>query len=133
MSGMFREGKLPVKAILIGVGSAAVVILLLLCVICGIMTATSAVESAALPYILLIADAAGAFIGAYLGAVINKSSGLIIGLVCGFLLFIILLVIGLGTGETIGILTPLRLIVLLLFGALGGIKGVNKKEKLHIK
>lgn len=133
MSGFMSGERFPLKAILIGTAAALAVTLALLCVICGVMTISSGVPYDILPYILLIADAGGAFCGAYCSAVINKSRGLILGLICGFILFVILFIAGSATGESIGLMTLLRFIVLVVFGILGGIKGVNKKEKLHIK
>ncbi len=133
MSGFINEEKLPVKAILIGTAVSLAVTLLVMCVICGVISFASSVPYQILPYLMLAADAIGVFCGAYCCAAIQKSKGLILGLVCGFLVFIILFIAGLSTGETIGILTLLRFIVLAVFGILGGIKGVNKKEKLHIQ
>jgi len=133
MSGFINERRFPVTAILIGTGIAAAVTLILLFVICGILTFMSSVPYSLLPYLTLIALAGGVFCGGYICAAIAKSRGLIVGLICGSILFVILLFAGLSTGETVGIMTLLRFIVSAVFGILGGIKGVNKKEKLRIK
>ena len=133
MSGFINTQKLPFKPLLIGIAAAIAVILLLMCAVCGIMTFASGVPYHLLPYILLITDAGGAFVGAYIAAALNKSRGLILGAIVGFVLFILLFCAGLSTGQTIGLATLLRFVVLMLFGILGGIKGVNKKEKIHIK
>ena len=133
MSGFLIDPKIPFKAILIGIGVAVGVTLLMTCAVCGVMTLTSGIPYAAAPYILLIAGSVGIFCGAYCCTAINKSRGMILGLVCGALVFIIFFVASLSTGETITLVTLLRLIVLLIGGMLGGIKGVNKSEKLHIK
>ncbi len=133
MSGMIKDDRFPLKAILIGTGVSLAVMPALICVICGVMSFSSGVPYSLIPYILLIADAGGAFCGAYCCAAVNKSRGLILGLVCGFILFVIHFIAGLTTGDTVGMMTLLRFAVLMIFGMLGGIKGVNKKERVRIK
>lgn len=133
MSGFFQEQKAPIRIILIGIGIAVAVMLLLMCVICAVISLTSIFPYSVLPYILLIADAVGAFCGTYFSAAVIRNRGLIIGAIGGFVLFIIHFIAGLSTGETITLLTLLRFIVLMVFGAAGGIAGVNKKEKIRIK
>lgn len=133
MSGFIDSGRIPIKLILLGIIVSIAVTLLLMCCICLIMTFSSVIPYQLLPYVLLIADAGGAFCGAYLCASLNKSKGLILGLVCGFIMFIIFFIAGLSTGGSVSLVTLLRFIVLLVFGALGGIRGVNKKERIRIK
>ena len=133
MSGFINEPKFPIKAILIGTAVGAAVMLLLLCAVTGILNMTSGVPYDFLPFILLVADAGAAFVGGYLSAAINKKNGLILGLIVGGILFVVLFVLGLSTGESIGLTTLLKAIVLTVCGMLGGIKGVNKKEKIRIK
>lgn len=133
MSGFINEPRFPVRALMIGTAIAVAVMALLLCAVSGLLTMTSGVPYSVLPYILLAVPGCGALVGGYIAAAINKSRGLILGLICGGILFIILFAVGLGTGENIGLMTLLRLLVLTVCGILGGIKGVNKKEKIRIK
>lgn len=133
MSGFINEDGFPVKPILIGTAAAVAVAVVILCAICGILTVIQTVSPSLLPYLALIADAGGIFCGGYIAAALNKSRGLILGLVCGFLMFVILFFAGLCAGGTVGVLTVLRLVILLVFGIGGGILGVNKKERLRIK
>lgn len=122
------------KALSIGAAGAVAVILLTTCIISAVFLMLSSIPKDALPYIMLAADAAGAFVGGCIAAAVNGSKGLAVGLSCGSIVFLIFLVIGLLSGAAdIGAVTFIKLGVLLLFGALGGIKGVNRKEKLHIK
>ena len=83
---------------------------------------------------MLAIDAIGVLFGSYVGARINKSQGLIIGLINGAIIFVALLICGfcINTG-TLTIITLLKAVVVLLFSAFGGIKGVNVKEKIRIK
>lgn len=133
MSGFINTENMPIRTIVIGVLTSLAVMLAVMCAICGVMLFVSSIPYHLLPYILLIADAVGVFCGGYIAAALNKSRGLILGLIIGFLVFIIVFAAGLSTGEAIGLITFLRLAVLAIFGMLGGIKGVNKKEKIHIK
>lgn len=122
------------KAVGIGTAVSLGAILLILCLICGILMMMSSIPTDSLPYITLAAVAIGVFPGAYIAAAINGSKGLIVGLLCSGAVFLCLLIIGLCSGSNqLGALTLVRLVIALIFGALGGIKGVNRKEKLHIK
>lgn len=128
-----KKGQIA-KAVGIGSSVSLGVILLTLCLITGVLMMLPGIPFDALPYLTLIADAAGAFLGGYLTARIAGSRGLIVGLLCGLCVFLCLTVIGFCTGSfRFGAITLIRLAVLAVFGILGGIKGVNRKEKLHIK
>ena len=122
------------KAVVIGVSAALATVLLLLCVISGVMLMLPTIPKAALPYVMLAADAVGVLIGGYIAAAISGSKGLVMGLICGIIVFLIQLAIGLLTvNAEIGVMTFARFGTAAVCGMLGGIKGVNRKEKLHIK
>lgn len=133
MSGFINTENMPIKTIVIGVLTSIAIMLAMMCAICGVMLFVSSIPYRLLPYILLIADAVGVFCGGYLAAAMNKCRGLILGLIIGFLVFIIMFAAGLSSGESVGLITFLRLAAVLVFGMFGGVKGVNKKEKIHIK
>ena len=121
------------KAVGIGTAVSLAVILLTLCVIGGVLMMTS-IPTDSLSYIVLTAIAVGTFLGGYVAAAVTRSKGLIVGLLCSAAVFVILSLIGLCSGRSpVGVMALIRLTVSALFGALGGIKGVNRKEKLHIK
>lgn len=74
------------------------------------------------------------FFGTYIAARINKSKGLYLGIANGAIVYIALLSSGFCSGSgTITIFTLLKLITCLIFSILGGIKGVNVKDKIRIK
>lgn len=134
MTSVISENKTMMKAVLIGVFAAIAVIILLMCLATLVMLMTPAVPYAALDYIMLAIDGVGVAVGAYITAAINKSRGIITGLLCGFMVFLFLFIAGLCSGlDGIGYLTFIRLFLLLVIGMLAGIKGVNRKEKIHIK
>lgn len=83
---------------------------------------------------MLVIDAISVFIGGYIASRINKSQGLVLGLINGGIVLLSILIGGFCySTDTISILTLLKAVVILLASALGGIKGVNTKDKIHIK
>ena len=122
------------KSAAIGALIAVLCIAALLCVISLMMLFISQIPLDYAEYIMLAADAVGMFAGAYFAAVINGSRGLLTGLLCAFAVFIIMLIAGFASdGGTLTVITALRLVVLAVFGVLGGVKGVNRRERIHIR
>jgi putative membrane protein (TIGR04086 family) len=65
---------------------------------------------------------------------ITGSAGLAVGSLTGFFIFLVIISIALiFNGEPITILTLLKLMSSVLGGGIGGIIGVNKKEKIKIR
>ncbi len=123
-----------IKALIIGVVSSVITIAVMLCIITAILTASALLPYEYLEYIMLIPDAIGVLVGSYIAARINKSNGLFIGLCNGAIVFLALIISGFCiTPETLTLITLLKAVVILLFSAFGGIKGVNVKEKIRIK
>ena len=123
-----------IKPIVFGVLISLAFIFIMTCVICLALLFFPSVPYSAMPYIMLAADAVGCFIGAWFAASRIGSRGLVNGLICSGAVFILMLIAGfISDSGTLTLVTPLKLAVMLLFGALGGIKGVNRKERLHIK
>lgn len=124
----------PVKAVIIGSAASLVIILVILCLMTGVLLILPTIPKAALPYLVLAADAIGVLVGGYLSAALAGSKGLILGLLCGICVFLCQLVIGLLTFDaSFDLITFIRLGVMAVCGMLGGIKGVNRKEKVRIK
>lgn len=74
--------------------------------------------------------ALGAFISGYVSARILRNNGLFWGIISGFVMFIIVFISGLMiSGGEISTLSLVKLTLMLLMGAIGGITGVNKKVK----
>ncbi len=72
--------------------------------------------------------------GGFVSAKINKNNGLLCGAATAFLVFAVTTIAGLSQfSETVTLLTLLRFIFTLLCGSIGGILGVNQKEKISIK
>lgn len=123
-----------IKAVGIGTVAGLAVILLTMCLISGIVMIMPSVPRDILPFAALAGVAAGTFIGGCIAAAITGSKGLITGLINGAAIFICLMLFGMITGPfEPGVMTIIRLVITAVFSALGGIKGVNRKEKLHIR
>ena len=78
----------------------------------------------------IAAAGAGAFAAGLAAALTAKKNGLVLGLVCGLVLFFVLLLAGIAhaTGVS-GSLAVIKLAVLTLAGALGGVLGVNRRKR----
>ena len=84
-------------------------------------------------YIIVALLSIGILFGSCIATKITKSAGLIIGLIVGLSIFMLITLIGLvQSNDTITTLTLIKLIASLISGALGGIIGLRKKEKIHI-
>ena len=118
----------------VGVVSSICITTVLMCICAVVLNYLSGIPYGIVDYLTLICLAIGVLIGAYIAAAIMKSGGLMIGLIVGTVILLIILVCGFCIGnESIGIMTAIRAGVLLLCGAAGGIKGVNRKERIRIK
>lgn len=123
-----------VKSAIIGSLISIAIIAVLICAVSLVMLFVDALPYELTPYILLAADALGIFAGAYISAVISGSRGLLTGAMCGAMVFLILLISGCASGESeLSALTAVRLGVCVLSGVLGGVTGVNRRERLRIR
>ena len=131
---IFQSKGLSWKAIVVGVIASMIGMLIIMCLIACIFLFTPSIPYDILPYLMLIADAVGIFFGSFLAAALSGQKGLLTGLCCGTITFLIMLIIGFGNEtQSISLLTVLHLTIFLIFGTLGGIKGVNRKERVHIR
>ncbi|MBQ6626970.1 MAG: TIGR04086 family membrane protein [Ruminococcus sp.] len=130
----FSLNKSFIKALIVGSVVSLCIIVVLLCIMSAVLLGVSMLPYEYLSYIMLIFDAIAVFIGSYVAARINKESGLFIGLLNGGIVFIAILISGFCVSpETLSIVTLLKAVIILVFSSLGGIKGVNTKEKIHIR
>lgn len=134
MSFRSSENNAAVKGVVIGMLITCAVTALLTVLTAVILGYVNGIPYGALEYIMTAISGVAVFIGAYIASAIAKSRGLIIGAICAGLSFIILLIIGMSMGDgNLSVLTAIKAAVMLLAGMLGGIRGVNRKEKIHIK
>ncbi len=134
MSFFINDNSRLFKAVAIGVMISAAFTAILLCVCTVILNYLSGIPYDILGYLTAACLCVSVFFGAYIAAAIAKSRGLLVGLLVAAIVLSVILALGLSLkGESVGILTVIRSVALPLFGALGGIRGVNRKEHIHIK
>ena len=133
MSVYFGDKNRLIKAVaagfIVSVGSTAI----LLCLFAFILNMISGIPYGIIDYAVIAVEAIAVFAGAYTAAAIMKSRGLIIGLLSALLIILLNIAFSLGSGAAdIGLITAIKTVVLLIAGIVGGIVGVNKKEKIRI-
>ena len=111
----------------IGVGAAAAFLSMLLCAF--VLTLSDFNASVAVP-LSNICLAIGSAAGGFTASMLHRSKGLIIGAAVGFIMFALVTLISLiASGSSMTANTPLRLVVMTLIAAVGGIIGVNRAAK----
>lgn len=126
--------KLTVKAALFGVLASLLISIILMCCVSAFILTNGLLPSELTNIITIAALGAGSFTGGIVASRITKSAGMITGLITGFAVFLLITIIGLcRSSDSITYLTFIRLAVTVVLGGIGGIIGVNKKEKVHIK
>ena len=129
-----NDNKKMIKAVILGGISSTCIMAILMCIAAVILTTSALLPYEYLAYIMLFIEAISVFFGGYIASRVNKSKGLILGLINGGIIFTAITLSGLiSSGDTITYITLLKLVSIMLFSVLGGIKGVNVKEKIHIK
>lgn len=134
-SSIGKQGTpLFIKALLAGTITAFTFELILMCLLSILLLISGTIPHSALRYIIVGVSSLSVFAGGYITARVTKSSGLLWGALCGFIFFLISTIPGMvKTADTLSLLTLLKIVAFIISGALGGIKAVNKKEKLHIR
>lgn len=122
------------KGVLFGVLGGLLSSVILTCICAAVVMTSGVLPADITEYIMLGVLSVGTFFGGFIAARITKSAGLIIGLLTGLVTFLLVTLIGIANFDgTITMITLLRFIFTLLTGGIGGILGVNKKEKINIK
>lgn len=119
-----------VKAILSGTIMGTFFSILTLVISSFLFVKSQNISATVITPLIMFAIALGAFISGYITARIIKSNGLFWGMIAGFVMFSVVFIAGLmiSNGE-ISTLVLVKLTLMLLMGAIGGIAGVNKKSK----
>lgn len=128
------DKKLLIKAVLFGTVCGLLVTVILVCILSAIVMTSGLLPTELTNYITLALLALGAFSGGFITSRITKSAGLVAGLITGFSIFILITITGLTkSDDPVSLLTLIRLIALLVAGGVGGIVGLKRKERIHIK
>ena len=117
------------RPVIIGAVVGALCCTLLLAVMAAIV-ASQDIPKAAITPMAIVAAAAGALFGGFAAARIAREKGLLIGGACGLLLFILVALAGFAFLKEIrGAYILVKLAVMLVLSALGGVIGVNLRKR----
>jgi len=122
------------KALIIGTVAGLLTCTLFLILFAGVFVKLGSIQQNLVKFLALFAASVGAIIAGYIALKIFKEKGLYVGAACGSLVFLIFTISGfLAGGESISSFTFIKLLVLTFFGALGGVLGINKKNRRLLK
>ena len=122
-----------VKAVIISVIVNAVTTAFCMLVLCFFMTLSGALFENVLKFLTLIPLAVGGYVGGFCAGRINKQKGMLLGTVSGIIICVTLIIISFCIQNTnITYMLILKAIAIILFSEIGGIKGINKKEKFRV-
>lgn len=128
------DKKLLIKAVLFGTVCGLLVTVILICVLSAIVMTSGLLPDELTNYITIALLSLGAFSGGLITSRITKSAGLVVGLITGFAIFLLVTITGLTkSDDSVTLLAFIRLASLLIAGGIGGIVGLRKKERIHIK
>lgn len=117
------------KPVIFGIIGGFIVSILLLGIISFVFTVQDIPQSAVQPF-TCFSICGGAFIGGFIASHLYKNKGLMLGALTGLLFFLILYITGLFMNQiNLGTLALLKLVLSVVFGATGGVFGVNTLSK----
>ncbi len=120
-----------IKGILIGLFVSEIILTVLLSIMAIVMSSTGILNNTVLEIALTVICGIATFFAGFICSKISREKGLVNGLICGGIFFIVLLFTGMiMMDNTFSTFTAVKLTACLLFGAFGGLLGLNKKEKL---
>ena len=127
------DKKLLAKAVLFSSVCGILILVILMCLLAAVMM-SSGVISVDIDYCTVGMVGVATLMSGIISSRITGSVGLAVGSLTGFFIFLVITSISLiFNGEPITILTLLKLMSSVLGGGIGGIIGVNKKEKIKIR
>lgn len=134
MSSFHSENSKFIKSLAVGIFSSILLTVILTCVFALMLKMMSGIPYGIIDYAAVGIEGFSVLIGAYIACAVTKSKGLLTGALCGGIMLLITFACGLSIAENdIGILTLIRSAVLILCGIIGGVAGVNRKDKVRIK
>lgn len=125
--------KLTAKAVLFGILTSLLISIILMCGAAAFILTNGLLPAQMTNIITMLCLGTGTFAGGIVSSRITKAAGLITGLITGFAVFLLITIIGLcKSSDSITYLTFIRLALTVILGGIGGIIGVNKKDKIKI-
>lgn len=128
------DKKLIAKAVLFSSVCGILILVILMCLLAAVMMSSGVISVDILNYCTVGMVGVATLMSGIISSRITGSAGLAVGSLTGFFIFLVITSISLiFNGEPITILTLLKLMSSVLGGGIGGIIGVNKKEKIKIR
>lgn len=129
------DKKLLAKAVLFSSVCGILILVILMCLLAAVMMSSGVISADILDYCTVGMVGVATLMSGIISSRITGSAGLAVGSLTGFFIFLVITSIALiFNGEPIiTILTLLKLMSSVLGGGIGGIIGVNKKEKIKIR
>lgn len=122
---------IKLRPIMIGVSAGAIVCAVLLALF-AVLISSNDIPQVAINPMAIAASVLGALAAGFVTARLCKGRGMMYGAAAGLTLFTIILLISvLACQPTFGLVMLLRLIMLPIAGAIGGVAGMNVKGKRH--
>lgn len=123
-----------IKSIVIGILCSVMLTMILTCAFGMMLKMMPSIPYGIIDYVMVGIEGFSVLIGAYIACVIAKAKGLIIGAGCGIITLLIVFACGLSIAKNnIGLLSIIRGVIMIICGIIGGVAGVNRKEKVRIK
>ncbi len=117
------------RPLAVGMAVGLLISLLLLAVFAAVM-ASGLLSSRALSPLALSAATLGSLVGGFVSARAARMRGLLYGAGCGLLLFLLTVAVGfIAFPDASAPLLPLKAVLAVAAGALGGVLGVNMKHR----
>jgi len=118
-----------IKPVIFGIIGGLIISILLLGIISFVFTMQDIPQSAVILF-AFFSVCGGAFMGGFFASHKYKNKGLMIGALTGLLFFLILYITGVVMNQiNVGSLAVLKLVLSVVFGAIGGVVGVNTLSK----
>lgn len=128
------DKRLLIKAVLFSSVCGLLASVIFMCVLAAVMLSSGVIPSDILNYCSAAIAGIASLIAGITAARITKCNGLVTGALTGLCIFIVITITALTTDSgPVSALTLIKLILCVLGGGIGGVIGVNKKEKINIK
>lgn len=128
------DKRLLAKAVLFSSVCGILVLVILMCLLAAVMMSSGVISADILDYCTVGMVGVATLMSGIISSRITGSAGLVVGSLTGLFIFLVITSVALiFNGEPVSIITLLKLMAAVFAGGIGGIIGVNKKEKIKIK
>ena len=121
-----RELKLSPLCLIAAAGAAGYFVVFTIISVFSFVTSKVTPDNSVLSAFTALALAAGAYFGGYISAKNRHKNGLLMGICCGLFMFLVIILVGVFiSGSSDGFGAPVKFLITVVFGGVGGIIGVN--------